>query len=211
MIRIEKTKRKTSQNKLDQTQIKAFRLLSIAIVKKTEAFTQLLKKFGLQVAHNADKEYLIDAVLYLLEEQNKEFKQALIKLLTSVANQNKQEDHFSGAAVSSVAGAVGSIFNTAGSLINSKAKKREARQQSLMALLQMEQLTEQRKHEQQVLQAQERIAARQQAKPPLATTETSNKNNNAILWVGVVTLVLGGLYVWKRQAINALFTKHLKQ
>ncbi len=110
-------------------------LLAIVAADDPGQLKKLLAEFG--VSGSDDPQQLISQVLENLDRKGKAFQMELTGLLSdrlsdlAVKRGHKQEDTY----IDAIAGAVGAIANTVGSLTGKKQKQREASQQAFTALM----------------------------------------------------------------------------
>lgn len=200
MITVEGTKRKQKgTSRLNKQEVAIFRLIGIAIANQPEQIIKLLKDYGVDVPEKSNGSALTDAIIYAISQKDKGFNLELSKILgdqvipnnydsfqaEDLAGSGQQQGNVNvgggGGLYGQIAGAVGKIFDFAGSVVNQKSQKQQARKESLMSMLAMQ-------------NQQEQMAANQQMQASSNATKTT-----IIKVVGVLALIalLGGLYLWQ--------------
>ena len=105
-------------------------LLGKLIVDETGKVKALLKLFGLPVSADSDGKALLDSVFLGLRQRS--FRERLTVLLTNKQAALGQEDCFVGA----IAGAVGSLGQSIGSMVNTKQERKMVETQASTTVLQ---------------------------------------------------------------------------
>jgi len=156
-------------------------LLGVVIADHPEKVRKLLRDFGIETREKPTGRELTHKVLYAIDKKGSRFHLELAQLIadklpsqgkTNSSGKQSQEDSFAGA----IAGAVGAIATTIGSISGKKQKQREASQQTLSTML--------------AYKAQQEQLAAQQASQAQA-------HANKMAWLkGVGILVVVGLVGW---------------
>lgn len=152
-------------------------LLGVVIADHPEKVRKLLRDFGIETREKPTGRELTHKVLYAIDKKGSKFHLELAQLIAEkLPNKGQPAQTGEDGYVDVIAGAVGAIATTIGSISGKKQKQREASQQTLSTMLAYK-------------AQQEQVAAQQAAQ--------AQAHANKMAWLkGVGILVVVGLVGW---------------
>ncbi len=205
MLSVKETKvKKNRAVELNRQEKAIFRLIGMTLIDRPDEIKKLLLQFGFELPKKPKRSELTDIIIQAILERNQAFNISLAEIL---ANQKipdnhdkfKKEDVASAAKatnvtvgadpVSAIAGAIGSIFSFAGNIANKKTLKEQARKESFLSMLKMQ----------------------NENKKVIQKPKSIMEDKRIIIGVGIVSLItVGGLIFWnmkKKSKIQSLNVK----